>query len=50
MLASLIIFTVLYGALAVIEAGLMLKYIKAGLPSEPEPGAPADDQPLELVY
>ena len=49
-LTSLIIFTLLYGALAVIEAGLMLKYIKAGLPSEPEPGAPADDQPLELVY
>ena len=32
-LASLIIFTLLYGILAVIEAGLMLKYIKAGLTS-----------------
>ncbi|WP_300602717.1 cytochrome ubiquinol oxidase subunit I [Trebonia sp.] len=49
-LTSLIIFTLLYGTLAVIEAGLMLKYIKAGLPGEPEPGAPTADQPLELVY
>ncbi len=49
-LTSLIIFTLLYGTLAVIEAGLMLKYIKAGLPTEPEPGAPTEDQPLELVY
>jgi cytochrome bd ubiquinol oxidase subunit I len=38
-LASLIIFTLLYGVLAVIEAGLMLKYIKGGLTSEPLPGS-----------
>ena len=37
-LASLIIFTLLYGVLAVIEAGLMLKAIKGGLTSEPLPG------------
>ena len=51
-LASLIIFTLIYGVLAVIEAGLMLKYIKAGLPTEPEPGGgkAGEDQPLELVY
>ena len=36
-LASLIVFTVLYGVLAVIEVGLMLKYIKGGLTSEPLP-------------
>ncbi len=36
-LASLIVFTLLYGGLAVIEAGLMLKYIKAGLTGEPLP-------------
>jgi cytochrome d ubiquinol oxidase subunit I len=42
-LASLIIFTLLYGVLAVIEAGLMLKYIKAGLTSEPLPGEGGDD-------
>jgi cytochrome bd ubiquinol oxidase subunit I len=36
-LASLIVFTLLYGALAVIEFGLMLKYIQAGLTNEPLP-------------
>ena len=49
-LTSLIVLTLLYGGLAVIEAGLMLKYIKAGLSSGPEPGAKPDDAPLELVY
>ena len=51
-LTSLIVFTVLYGVLAVIEAGLMLKYIKAGLADEPDPGegTPSGDAPLELVY
>ncbi len=51
-LASLIILTLLYGVLAVIEAGLMLKYIKAGLTSEPPPGGPPAEAeaPLELVY
>jgi cytochrome bd ubiquinol oxidase subunit I len=37
-LASLIVFTLLYGTLAVIECGLMLKNIKGGLTSEPLPG------------
>jgi cytochrome bd ubiquinol oxidase subunit I len=46
-LASLIVFTALYGALAVIEAGLMLKYIKAGIDDEPRP---ADEQEPALVY
>jgi cytochrome d ubiquinol oxidase subunit I len=63
-LASLIIFTLLYGVLAVIEGGLMLKYIKGGLTSEPLPGAGSGDDgegsssagsggadaPMELVY
>jgi len=63
-LASLVIFTLLYGVLAVIEAGLMLKYIKAGLTSEPLPGGgggadgdggPGTDTggagaPMQLVY
>jgi len=40
-LTSLIVFTLLYGALAVIEAGLMVKTIRAGLPPEgPPPGPP----------
>src|SRR5664279_5017937 len=35
-LTSLIIFTVLYGVLAVIEVGLMVKYVKIGPPTEEE--------------
>jgi cytochrome bd ubiquinol oxidase subunit I len=64
-LASLIIFTLLYGTLAVIEGGLLLKYIKAGLTSEPLPGSGSQgvddddggggtdagtDAPMQLVY
>ena len=62
-LTSLIVFTLLYGVLAVIEVGLMLKYIKGGLTSEPLPsyGAARDggddgagpggaDEPVQLVY
>jgi cytochrome d ubiquinol oxidase subunit I len=41
-LTSLTVFTLLYGTLAVIEAGLMLSAIKAGPPGE--------DKPLELIY
>jgi cytochrome bd ubiquinol oxidase subunit I len=48
-LASLIIFTLVYGVLAVVEAGLMLKCIKAGITSEPLPtyggGGPSGDGP-----
>ncbi len=47
-LASLIIYTLLYGGLAVIEAGLMLKYIKAGLPGKP--AAAEEESVPELVY
>ena len=36
-LTSLIVLTLLYGVLAVIEVGLLLKYIKAGLTDEPLP-------------
>jgi cytochrome bd ubiquinol oxidase subunit I len=49
-LASLIIFTALYGVLAVIEAGLMFTYIRRGLPSEPPPKQRDADAPVELVY
>ena len=35
-LTSLVIFTVLYGLLAVIEVGLMVKYVKIGPPTEEE--------------
>jgi len=43
-LTSLIVLTLLYGVLAVIEGGLMLKYIKAGLTSEPPPTYGAGDR------
>jgi cytochrome d ubiquinol oxidase subunit I len=49
-LASLIVFTLLYGALAMIEAGLMVKYIRRGLTTEPPPQQRAEGAPLELVY
>jgi cytochrome d ubiquinol oxidase subunit I len=35
-LTSLIVFTLLYGILAVIEVGLVVKYVKIGAPSEAE--------------
>jgi cytochrome d ubiquinol oxidase subunit I len=50
-LASLIILTVLYGVLAVIEAGLMLKYIRRGLAAAPETGKPSGQaETPALVY
>ena len=50
-LASMIILTLLYGGLAVVEVGLLLKYARKGLDEEPPPGAPSDEgKPLELVY
>jgi cytochrome d ubiquinol oxidase subunit I len=50
-LASLIILTLLYGGLAIVEGGLMFKYARAGLDAE-EPAGPADgdQEPLALVY
>jgi cytochrome d ubiquinol oxidase subunit I len=50
-LASMIILTVLYGVLAVIEAGLMLRYIRAGLGTEPEGGGTSGQAEIPaLVY
>jgi cytochrome bd ubiquinol oxidase subunit I len=50
-LASVIILTLLYGVLAVVEGGLMFKYARAGLDAE-EPAGPTggDQEPLALVY
>jgi cytochrome d ubiquinol oxidase subunit I len=48
-LASLIVLTLLYGGLAVVEGGLMYKYARAGLPEPESPPAP-EQRPLELVY
>jgi cytochrome bd ubiquinol oxidase subunit I len=46
-LASLLTLTLLYGVLAVIEVGLMLRAIKAGIPDEPHP---ATEPEPSLVY
>jgi len=51
-LTSVIVLTLLYGGLAVIEGGLMFKYARAGLGEEKTPG-PTDSgeqAPLALVY
>jgi len=53
-LTSLVVFTVLYGVLAVIEVGLLVRYAKAGPPTtvdeDPyDPDAPAD-RPLTFAY
>jgi cytochrome d ubiquinol oxidase subunit I len=49
---SLIVLTLLYGVLAVVELGLFLRYARAGAPEPPGPGDPADelDRPLEFAY
>jgi cytochrome d ubiquinol oxidase subunit I len=50
-LASMLVLTVLYGVLAVIEAGLMLKYIRTGLAPEPQAGeAGGQAESPALVY
>ncbi len=45
-------FTLLYGVLAVVEVGLLLRYIRAGLPDvTPPPPVPDDaDTPLAFAY
>ncbi|MFT3969571.1 MAG: cytochrome ubiquinol oxidase subunit I [Micropruina sp.] len=51
MLISVIGYTVLYGSLAVVEVGLMLKYIKLGLPEvEPVEQISDDDDVLSFAY
>jgi cytochrome d ubiquinol oxidase subunit I len=53
-LTSLIVFTLLYGALAVVDGVLMVRYAKAGpppIPAEPEPDDDADSRrPLAVAY
>ena len=50
-MTSLILLTAVYGVLAVIELGLLLRYIKAGADPVPPPKDPtADDQPLSFAY
>jgi cytochrome bd ubiquinol oxidase subunit I len=47
-LTSLLVFTALYGALAVVEVGLLLRTVRAGLPDTSPPEA--DDAPLAFAY
>jgi cytochrome d ubiquinol oxidase subunit I len=50
-LTSLVVFTLLYGVLAVIETKLMLRYIAAGADEFEQPVDPADrDQDAPLVF
>ena len=46
---SLIVFTALYSALAVVEVGLILRYAQAGPPEVEAPSEDAD-RPPALVY
>jgi cytochrome d ubiquinol oxidase subunit I len=43
-------FTLLYGALAVIEVGLLVKRIQGDLPSAVPPGADSDETPMTFAY
>jgi cytochrome bd ubiquinol oxidase subunit I len=47
-LTSLIVFTLLYGALAVVDGVLMVRYAKAG-PPPPTPTEPVTDEPRPLA-
>ncbi len=48
---TMILFTLIYGALAVVEVRLLLKYIKLGLPEVSEPTVLTDDDaPLSFAY
>ncbi len=50
---SLTVFTLLYGALAVVEVGLLVKFVRAGLPEvAPEEVTPSDDpdKPMAFAY
>ncbi|WP_106399640.1 cytochrome ubiquinol oxidase subunit I [Actinocorallia populi] len=51
-LTSLLVFTALYGILAVVELGLMLKFAKKDPPEDPEPSdeEPADEPQLTFAY
>jgi cytochrome d ubiquinol oxidase subunit I len=52
-LTSLIVFTALYGVLAVVEVRLLVRYAKAGLPDLHPPAQPDDtttDRPLAFAY
>ncbi len=48
---TMVLYTVIYGALAVVEVGLLMHYIKLGLPDVSEPKVLTDeDAPLSFAY
>lgn len=48
---TMVLYTLIYGALAVVEVGLLLHYIKLGLPEVEEPKVLVDDDaPLTFAY
>jgi cytochrome d ubiquinol oxidase subunit I len=48
---SLIVLTVLYGVLAVVEVGLFVKYARAGAPEiPPDSDDESEDRPLAFAY
>ena len=49
-LASLIGFTLVYGALAVVEVKLLLTYIAKGLPEAAPPKQFEEDKPMAFAY
>ncbi|MFC4783421.1 cytochrome ubiquinol oxidase subunit I [Nocardioides sp. MAHUQ-72] len=51
-LTSLIAYTLVYAVLAVVEVGLVLKYVRAGAEPTPEDTGPTDtpDRPLAFAY
>ncbi|HEU0287061.1 MAG TPA: cytochrome ubiquinol oxidase subunit I [Nocardioidaceae bacterium] len=50
-ITSMSVFTLLYGGLAVVEVGLLLKYIRAGLPEvEPTEPGESDERPMAFAY
>ena len=50
-ITSLTIFTLVYGVLAVVEVGLLLRFARAGVPEVSVPPADEDeDRPLAFAY
>ena len=49
-LTTMILYTVVYGALAVVEVGLMAKYVRAGLPDATPVEIKGEDDVLSFAY
>lgn len=47
---SLTVFTLLYGVLAVVEVGLLIRFARAGVPDVAPPAPSKDDEPLAFAY